>query len=82
MLFNHRIGKREQLIWNIEADCLRRLGVDDQLELGRLFNRQIGRFCPSCYLINVFGQLSRYGGKVRSIGQQAARICKLTESGN
>jgi hypothetical protein len=54
-LLNDRVGEREQLVWNIEAYRLRGLDIDDQLELGRLFNRQIGRFCPSRYPINVFG---------------------------
>jgi hypothetical protein len=38
-LLDYRIGKRKQLIRNIETDRLSRLDVDDQLELGRLFNR-------------------------------------------
>ena len=54
-LLYDRVGEREQLVWNIEAYRLRGLDIDDQLELGRLFNRQIGRFCPSRYPINVFG---------------------------
>jgi hypothetical protein len=54
-LLDDRVGEREQLVWNIEAYRLRGLDIDDQLELGRLFNRQIGRFCPSRYPINVFG---------------------------
>jgi hypothetical protein len=38
-LFDHRVGEREQLIGNIKAYRLRGFDIQDQLELGRLFNR-------------------------------------------
>jgi hypothetical protein len=75
-------GKREQLIGNIKAYRLRGFDIQDQLELGRLFNRQIGRFCPSGYPVNVFGYSLEHGGKIRSVGHQATRICKFTHGGH
>jgi hypothetical protein len=42
-LFDHPVGKREQLVGNGQAERLRGLEVDDQLELGRLVDRQICR---------------------------------------
>src|SRR6516225_3732976 len=33
--FNHLVGEREQLVWNLEAERLRSLEVDGQLVLGR-----------------------------------------------
>jgi hypothetical protein len=42
-LFNQLVGKREQLCWNFEAECLRGLHIDQQLELGRRLHRQVGR---------------------------------------
>ena len=63
-LLDHRIGKREHLIRNIEVDRLRGFDIDNQLELGRLFNRQIGRFCTFCYSVNIFSNSSEDGGKV------------------
>ena len=42
-LFDHLIGAREQCGWNRDAERLRRLQVDNQLDLGRLLHRQVGR---------------------------------------
>src|SRR5437763_13399951 len=41
--FDYLIGEREQLGRNLEAERLRGLEVDDQLEPGRLIDRQVGR---------------------------------------
>src|SRR5438105_1940154 len=48
-LFDHLVGEREQLVWNIEVERPRRLDVDDQLELGRLHDREIGWPCAFEY---------------------------------
>src|SRR5215831_3929736 len=42
--FDHLIGEREQPVWNLEAERLRGLEVDDQLEFGRHQHGQVGRF--------------------------------------
>ena len=36
---NHLIGASEQRLWDVEAERLRGLEVDDQLELGGLLHR-------------------------------------------
>ena len=43
ILFDHLVGEREQLIGNGQAEHPGSLGVDDQLELGRLHHRQVRR---------------------------------------
>src|SRR5665213_2205395 len=43
-LFNHLVGNGNQGGWNDEAERPGRLEIDAQLEFGRLFDRQIGRF--------------------------------------
>jgi hypothetical protein len=43
MLFDHLVGASEQQRRHVEAERLRRLEVDHQLELGWLLNRQIAR---------------------------------------
>jgi len=42
-LLNHLVGKRQQLVWNLEAERLGGFKVDDQFEPGRFLDRQIGR---------------------------------------
>jgi hypothetical protein len=39
----------------LKAERLRGLEVDDELELGRLFDRDVGRFCSTQDHINKFG---------------------------
>src|SRR5260370_12827161 len=41
--FDHFIGGHSHDLWHREAERLRRLEIDDQLELGRLHDGQIGR---------------------------------------
>jgi hypothetical protein len=44
-LFDYLIGARKQRTRDGEAECLGGFEVDHELELGRLFNRQITRLC-------------------------------------
>ena len=41
LLFNHRVCTSEHISWYFEAEFFCRLEVDHQLELGRLFDRQL-----------------------------------------
>ena len=42
-LFDHLVGEREQRRRDLESECPGGLEVDDELELGGLLHRQIGR---------------------------------------
>jgi hypothetical protein len=42
-LFDHFVCKRDQIRRHREAKVLRGLAIDDELEFGRLLDRQIGR---------------------------------------
>jgi hypothetical protein len=41
--FDHLVGKREQPVWNLEAERLGGLEIDGQFKLRRLLNGKIGR---------------------------------------
>jgi hypothetical protein len=41
-LFDYLVGQREQCRRHVEAECLGCIEIDDQLEFGRLLDRQIG----------------------------------------
>src|SRR5712692_10460121 len=43
--FDHLVGACDERRRNIEAERLGGLEVDDELELGRLLDRQVARFC-------------------------------------
>ena len=43
-LLDHLVGEREQSVRHVEAEHSGRLNVDDQLEFGRLHNRQVRGF--------------------------------------
>src|SRR6516165_11554447 len=45
--FDHLVGEREQLVRNLEAERLGGRDVDDEIELGRLLDRQVVRLCPT-----------------------------------
>src|SRR3974390_2272747 len=45
-LLDHLIGASEQRGWNIDAKDLRRLQIDDELELARAQHRHVGWFFP------------------------------------
>src|ERR1700726_3795137 len=40
-LLDHLVGRREQIVGNGNPEGLRRLEVDDQLQLGCVLNRQV-----------------------------------------
>ena len=46
-LFDHRVGAEHQAGRNFMADRFCKLQIDDQLELGWLFDPEIGRLCAA-----------------------------------
>jgi hypothetical protein len=51
-LLDHLVSAGEQRRWHGDAKRLRGLQIDDQLELGRLLDRQVGRLRSPEYLVN------------------------------
>jgi hypothetical protein len=42
-LFDHLVGGRKQRLWHIKTEGLGGLEIDDEIELGWLYDRQVGR---------------------------------------
>src|SRR5215467_14297256 len=51
--FDHLVGAAEQRGWNREAERFRGGQVHDQIEFGRLLNRDVTRLCPVQNLVNI-----------------------------
>src|SRR5262249_53900153 len=69
-LLNHLVGKREHRRGHLKAERLRGFEVDDQLELGRLQNRQIGRSGAFEDSTGVNGDLAKLLGVIRRIADE------------
>ena len=58
--------------WHVEAEGLGSLEIDDQLEFGGAFNRQISRFCTPQYTINIYSGSAKRVASVDPVGHKSA----------
>src|ERR1700687_1545576 len=70
--FDHLVGAIEQLERDFEAERFGGLEIDDQLELGGLLHREIGRLFSANYPIDIRRRWSELIGNIDPIGNQAA----------
>ena len=56
------------------ADCLGYLKIDDQLKIGRLLDRKVGRVVSTEYLDGQSRALTPDLGKTRPVGQETAPL--------
>jgi hypothetical protein len=69
---DHLVGAGEQGWWHVEAEGLGSLEIDDQLEFGGAFNRQISRFCTPQYTINIYSGSAKRVAPVDPVGHKSA----------
>ena len=70
-LFDHFVGERKQLVWNLEAQRLGGLEVDHQLELDRSLNGKLARLRALEDAIGVGCCTPIIVDEIISVGQQA-----------
>src|SRR6266508_2526292 len=83
--FDHLVGNREQAWRKRQAECLGSLEIEDQLELGRLYDGQIGGLFPLEYPANVDADEPIRVSQAGSITHQAAgrgELARLIEGRN
>ena len=78
-LFDHLIGAGQQRLRQVEAKRLRSLHVDDEIELGRLLDRDVSWLCPTQNLVNKLSGASKLVSLVRSVRNQTSRFNKLAK---
>src|SRR5215470_9815939 len=74
------VGSHEYGLWDRQAQRLRGLEVDDQLELGGLFDREVSGFGALQNLVYVGGGAMEAVGDVRGVGHEAAGLRELSGS--
>jgi hypothetical protein len=73
-LFDHLVGEQQHRLGNAQAERLRGLDVDRELELGRLLNRQIAGISTLEDAIDVPCRLAELFRQVSSVSYEAARL--------
>src|SRR5262249_9724877 len=76
---NELVGSQQKRLRDRQAERLRCLEVDDQIELGRLLDRQIGGLGPLEDPINVNRRSSLHLRNIYPIGHEATRLDKDLE---
>ena len=70
--FDQLVGALLELRGYVEAERLRRLKIDDQLEFRRQLHWQLGRLCAFEDAINVASRVPELVDDINTIGYQAA----------
>src|SRR5215471_1351649 len=77
-LFDYLVGAREQSRGNNKPECVGRLQVDDELELGRQYDRKVGGLFSFENAASVNANQAKQICHARSVAHQAASLGKLS----
>ena len=77
---DHLVGEGEQFVWNLEAKRPGGVEVDDQIEFGRLYDRQVSRLLAFENAAYIDAGLLIHSDNVRPITRQPADLGKFTHA--
>src|SRR5262245_11435157 len=80
--FNHLVGAGEQRRRYGEAKHLRGHQIDDEVEFGRLLDRNVGRFRPAQNLVDMLRRTPVEMHVVDAIGYKTSSLYELTRAVN
>src|SRR5262249_5198413 len=70
--FDHLVGGHQQLVWHTEPEHSGGLVVDDQLEFGRLYHRQVRGLCALENVTCISAHVAKGIHQARSVAHQPA----------
>src|SRR5215475_14368269 len=76
--FDHLVGAGEQIWWHLDAECAGGRQIDDELELGRLYDRQVLRLRALKDATHIDADLTIRIPNVGSIAHQPAGFSIVT----
>src|SRR5436190_7975822 len=76
-LFDHLVGGRDDIGRDRQAEAARRAQIDDEVESGRLVEREIAGLGAAQNLIDVNRRATKIVGNVRAVGDEAAVVGKF-----
>jgi hypothetical protein len=73
-LFGYLVGAQKKRLWYLEAQSRGGGQIDDELELGWLLDRDVGRLCSAQNLIDKIGRASILVRYAWTVGHQTSRF--------
>src|SRR5262245_11281398 len=80
MLLDHLVSAGEHARWNVEAERLGGHQIDDEVEFGRLLDRNVGRFRPAQNLVDMLGRTPVEMHVVDAIGYETSSLYELARA--
>jgi hypothetical protein len=79
-LFDHLVGARQERLRDRQAERLCGGQIEDEIELGRLLDRNVARLCSMQNLVDKVGSAPKQVREVCSIGHQTPPLRRTPES--
>src|SRR5262249_4466995 len=77
---DHLVGAQQERFGDVQPKSLGAGQIDDEIERGRLLDRQISGLCPAQNLVHVFGGAPESVREVRAIGYEASGFDALPKA--